>query len=54
MGDRSKASAPASIGNVGVGFDVLGQALDAARDSVVAMREKRAGARLGEVSGLDD
>jgi homoserine kinase len=50
--DRAKASAPASIGNVGVGFDVLGQAFDAARDSVTAVRESRKGARLGEVSGL--
>jgi homoserine kinase len=50
--DRAKASAPASIGNVGVGFDVLGQAFDAARDSVTAVRESREGARLGEVSGL--
>jgi homoserine kinase len=52
MGDRAKASAPASIGNVGVGFDVLGQALDAARDSVIAVREDKPGVRLGEVSGL--
>ncbi|HEY5712342.1 MAG TPA: homoserine kinase [Allosphingosinicella sp.] len=46
------ASAPASIGNVGVGFDVLGQAFDAARDRVVAAREPEPGARLGSVSGL--
>jgi homoserine kinase len=50
--DRAKASAPASIGNVGVGFDVLGQAFDAARDSVTAVRESREGARLGDVGGL--
>ncbi len=48
----SAASAPASIGNVGVGFDVLGQAFDAARDHVVAHAEDRPGARLGAVSGL--
>jgi len=52
MADRAKASAPASIGNVGVGFDVLGQAFDAARDSVTAVRERGRGVRLGEVSGL--
>lgn len=51
---RSCASAPASIGNVGVGFDVLGQAFDAARDEVVAVREARPGVRLGIVSGLVD
>ncbi|WP_114954836.1 homoserine kinase [Sphingosinicella terrae] len=46
------ASAPASIGNVGVGFDVLGQAFDAARDEIVAVREGRPGVRLAAVSGL--
>ena len=46
------ASAPASIGNIGVGFDILGQAFDAARDRVVAVRESRMGVRLGRVSGL--
>lgn len=46
------ASAPASIGNVGVGFDILGQAFDAARDVVAAVREAEPGVRLGQVSGL--
>ena len=46
------ASAPASIGNVGVGFDVLGLAFDAARDRVTAVREAAPGVRLGAVSGL--
>ncbi len=50
--DRAAASAPASIGNVGVGFDVLGQAFDAVRDTVVALREAAPGVRLGMVSGL--
>lgn len=50
--DRAIASAPASIGNVGVGFDILGQAFDAARDRVTAVREEAPGVRLGEVSGL--
>ena len=47
------ASAPASIGNVGVGFDVLGLAFDAARDRVTAVREAAAGrpARRGERAG---
>lgn len=52
MTDRATASAPASIGNVAVGFDVLGQAFDAARDSATAVREAKKGARLGEVGGL--
>jgi len=48
----ARASAPASIGNVGVGFDILGLAFDAARDRVTAVREEVPGARLGTVSGL--
>ena len=52
MSVQARASAPASIGNVGVGFDVLGQAFDACRDEVTAHRESQPGVRLGEVSGL--
>jgi len=48
----ASASAPASIGNVGVGFDILGQAFDAARDLVTAVREEVLGVRLGRVTGL--
>ena len=48
----STASAPASIGNVIIGFDIVGQALDAVRDTVTAIREDQPGVRLGEVSGL--
>jgi homoserine kinase len=50
--DRASASAPASIGNLGVGFDVLGQAFDAVRDTVTAVREDEPGVRLGDVTGL--
>lgn len=50
----ARATAPASIGNVGVGFDVLGLAFDAVRDSVTAHRENKPGVRLGTVSGLVD
>jgi len=46
------ASAPASIGNVCVGFDILGQAFDAARDVVTAVREEKPGVRLAGVCGL--
>jgi len=48
----ASASAPASIGNVGVGFDILGQAFDAVRDEVTAVAEAEPGVRLGKVSGL--
>lgn len=50
--DAFSGSAPASIGNVGPGFDILGQAFDAVRDTVVAVREDRPGVRLGQVTGL--
>jgi homoserine kinase len=49
---RARASAPASIGNVAVGFDVLGQAFDALRDTVTATREDAPGVRLGAVTGI--
>ncbi len=45
------ASAPASIGNVGPGFDILGQAFDALKDTVTAHREDAPGVRLGKVTG---
>jgi homoserine kinase len=56
MAERTTAtaSAPASIGNVGVGFDVLGLAFDAALDRVTAVREDAVGVRLGNVTGLVD
>jgi homoserine kinase len=46
------ASAPASVGNIGVGFDILGHAFDAARDVVTAIRDEKPGVRLMQVSGL--
>lgn len=52
MLDQAIASAPASIGNVAVGFDILGQAFSAAHDTVVATRESEPGVRLGKVTGL--
>jgi homoserine kinase len=50
----ARASAPASIGNVCVGYDVFGQAFDAVRDTVTAHREDEPGVRLGKVTGLFD
>lgn len=40
MSDRATAFAPASIGNVAVGFDMLGLALEGVGDRVTAMRTK--------------
>lgn len=52
MPRSASASAPASIGNVGVGFDILGLAFPAARDIVTAVQEDGGEVRLGGVSGL--
>lgn len=52
MREFASARAPASIGNVGIGFDVLGLAFGAAHDCVTAIREAQPGVRLGEVTGL--
>lgn len=46
-----RAFAPATVGNVGCGFDVLGLALEAPGDVVVARRAERPGVALAGVSG---
>ncbi len=54
MSDEVTAFAPASIGNVGVGFDMLGLALGGgAGDTVIAARTESAGISIDEVRGLD-
>jgi homoserine kinase len=54
MSDAVTAFAPASIGNVGVGFDMLGLALGGgAGDRVIATRSTSAGISIDEVRGLD-
>ncbi len=53
MPESITAFAPASIGNVGVGFDMLGLALEGAGDRVVARRTAKAGIVVSEVRGLD-
>ena len=50
---KAKAFAPASIGNVGVGFDMLGLAIAGAGDRVVATRVEQEGVSVAEVRGLD-
>lgn len=47
------AFAPASIGNVGVGFDMLGLAIAGAGDRVSARRVDGTGVRISAVYGLD-
>jgi len=53
MSDWVTAFAPASIGNVGVGFDMLGLALEGAGDRVLARRTDGEGVSVAEVRGLD-
>jgi homoserine kinase len=53
MSDTITAFAPASIGNVGVGFDMLGLALAGVGDRVSARRTDEPGIRVAEVRGLD-
>jgi homoserine kinase len=48
------AFAPASVGNVGVGFDVLGHALDSVGDEVTLTSVPESGIHLRGVSGLVD
>ena len=53
MSDSATAFAPASIGNVAVGFDMLGLALESVGDRVVARRIREDGITIREVRGLD-
>jgi homoserine kinase len=54
MSDAVTAFAPASIGNVGVGFDMLGLALSGgAGDTIIATRSDTPGISIEEVRGLD-
>jgi homoserine kinase len=53
MSDIVTAFGPASIGNVGVGFDMLGLALAGVGDRVSARRTDEPGITVAEVRGLD-
>jgi len=53
MSDSVTAFAPASIGNVGVGFDMLGLALEGVGDRVSARRTDGPGISLADVRGLN-
>jgi homoserine kinase len=48
----ARAFAPASVGNVGVGFDILGHALDAVGDVVVASRSDMPGVSVTDITGV--
>jgi len=53
MSDVVTAFAPASIGNVAVGFDMLGLALEGVGDRVQAIRTDTGIVSIAEVRGLD-
>ena len=53
MSNYVTAFAPASIGNVAVGFDMLGLALADVGDRVMARKKVDAGVTVAEVRGLD-
>ena len=53
MSEWVTAFAPASIGNVAVGFDMLGLALDGVGDRVLARRTDGEGVTIAEVRGTD-
>ncbi|MBK7939985.1 MAG: homoserine kinase [Lewinellaceae bacterium] len=46
-----KAFAPASIGNIGVGFDILGLALERPGDEVIARKSDTPGLRITKITG---
>ena len=50
--NRATAFAPASVGNVGVGFDLLGHAIDGPGDTVTARRVDEPGVRIVAIKGL--
>ena len=53
----SRAFAPASVGNIGVGFDLLGHSIDGPRDEVAVRRIEESAVRIlrieGDVPGVD-
>jgi homoserine kinase len=51
--ERAVASAPASVGNVAVGFDLLGHSLDGPVDRVTAIRRGVPGVRIISIEGVD-
>ena len=50
--DRATAFAPASVGNVAIGFDILGFSVDALGDRVTVSRRKEPGVVIRAVRGV--
>ena len=51
---RATAFAPASVGNVAIGFDILGMAVDALGDRVTVSRSSQPGVRITAISGVPE
>jgi homoserine kinase len=49
---RATAFAPASVGNVAIGFDILGFAVDALGDRVTVTRKAEPGVTITRISGI--
>ena len=54
MSDRVTAFAPATVGNVGVGFDILGHTVEAIGDRVTITRTQRPGVRITAIRGTTE
>jgi len=50
--DQATAFAPASVGNVGVGFDLLGHVIDGPGDTVTARRTDQLGVVIEAIDGV--
>jgi homoserine kinase len=50
--DTATAFAPASVGNVAIGFDILGFSVDALGDRVTVARSRTPGVTIREVTGI--
>jgi homoserine kinase len=50
--NQACAFAPASVGNVGVGFDLLGHVIVGPGDTVTATRSDRPGVEIDRIEGV--
>ena len=50
--ERATAFAPASVGNVAIGFDILGFAVDALGDRVTVTRRAEPGVGISRIHGI--
>ena len=52
MRDSATAFAPATVGNVGIGFDILGHTVEAIGDTVQVARTAERGVRIKAITGV--